>query len=129
MPSTHACAAPRDPAQRGLSLIEVMIALVLLGMAITLLATALARSMASVVESRLDLLAATAQRSRIEALRALPADRCTAPLAGASMPGPGLAERWAARQSGTSLEVVDSLVRVPDGPRPARTLSARLPCR
>lgn len=105
-----------------------MIALVLVGMATTMLATTLARSMAVVADSRLDLIAAAAQRSRIESLRALPGDRCSAPLAGTSTPAAGLVEHWAARQSGATFELTDSVLRATDQPGAPRIVSAQLPC-
>ncbi|HKV73644.1 MAG TPA: prepilin-type N-terminal cleavage/methylation domain-containing protein [Gemmatimonadales bacterium] len=113
---------------RGLSLVEVMVAVVLLGIGTTLLATALARAMASVAGSRLDVVAATLQQSRIEQLRALSGDRCATPLGGVTEAAAGLTERWGAHAVGTSLEIVDTLVRSGAATVPLRTLLVRLPC-
>ena len=54
-------ASPRagSASRRGLTLIEVLIALCLLGITTTLVGSALARSVSAVRDSRLDLLAAT----------------------------------------------------------------------
>jgi prepilin-type N-terminal cleavage/methylation domain-containing protein len=121
-------ASARRQNQRGLSLIEVLVALVLLGIATTLLASALARSVASVAESRLDLVAAAAQLSRLETLRSLTADSCPSTAGGSAPPVPGLVERWTARRSGAVLDVVDSVLRDPVRPGPTRVLAARLAC-
>lgn len=119
----------RGPLTRtGLSLVEVLVAIVLLGIATTLLASALARSVASVSESRLDLIAAVAQQERLETLRSLAVDSCPASSGGNAVPALGLVEHWSARRTGVMLDVVDSLVRDPAGPGPARVLAARLTC-
>ncbi len=105
-----------------------MVAVVLLGIGTTLLATALARAMASVAGSRLDVVAATLQQSRIEQLRALSGDRCATPLGGVTEAAAGLTERWGAHAVGTSFEIVDTLVRSGAATVPLRTLLVRLPC-
>jgi prepilin-type N-terminal cleavage/methylation domain-containing protein len=120
--------ACRRQDQHGLSLIEVLVALVLLGIATTLLASALARSVTSVAESRLDLVAAETQLNRLETLRSLTADSCPATASGNTLPVAGLVERWSARRSGAALDVVDSVLRDPGRPGPTRVLAARLAC-
>jgi prepilin-type N-terminal cleavage/methylation domain-containing protein len=124
-PLASACRC-RD--QRGLSLIEVLVALVLLGIATTLLASALARSVAAVAESRLDLVAAAVQQRRLETLRSLTADSCLSSASGNTLPATGLVERWSARRNGATLDFVDSVLRDPARSGPTRVLTARLAC-
>lgn len=118
----------RLAARHGLTLIEVLIALCLLGIATTMVGSALARSVAAVRDSRLDLLAATSQLNRLESLRASNADTCAASSSGTSTTGDQLLEHWRAVRTGSDLLVVDSILPGAASRIPLRVLTTTLRC-
>jgi len=118
----------RPASRRGLTLVEVLIALCLLGIATTLVASALARSVTAVKDSRLDLLGATSQLNRLESIRVAAADSCPASSSGTSAAGDQLLERWRAVRSGSSLLIVDSIVPGAAVRHQPRVLSASVSC-
>jgi type II secretory pathway pseudopilin PulG len=111
-----------------LTLVEVLIALCLLGVATTLVGSALARSVSAVRDSRLDLLAATSQLNRLESLRVSTADSCPASLSGASIVAGQLLEHWRAIRTGPGLLVVDSILPGAGSRHPLRALTATVRC-
>ena len=113
---------------RGLTLVEVLVALCLLGITTTMLGTALARSVSAVSDSRLDLEAAAAELNRVESLRVSAADSCPAPGSGSGRPMPGLSERWHTVRLPAALDLVDSVVPNDPARHPLRVLSVRLTC-
>ncbi|MEO8030617.1 MAG: prepilin-type N-terminal cleavage/methylation domain-containing protein [Gemmatimonadota bacterium] len=120
--------APNHRNRRGLTLVEVLIAIIILGIATTMLGSTLARSVSAVADSRLDLLAATTQVNRLESLRVAAVDSCPPNSVGSSVPGSGLSEHWSAVRSGVGVELTDSLGRNPARPGPDRVLTAQVGC-
>lgn len=121
---------PIDPLRdrRGLSLVEVLIALVLLGVAATMLGTAMAGSVRSVAESRRDLAAATTQLDRLEALRAATVDSCPGPASGSTRLTNEISEYWILSRAGARLTLVDSIAWSAALAHAPRVLTAQVRC-
>jgi len=111
------------------TLVEVMVALVILGLGITFLAGVAAHSARFIHRGRKDLAAATALTDRLERLRAsILASGCGPAAAGTtSLPG-GRREVWAVVPRAGSTMLVDSII--PSGPDSgaATVLGTKVPC-
>ncbi len=128
MPQRPQLSAPNHRDRRGLTLVEVLIAIIILGIATTMLGSTMARSVSVVADSRLDLLAAATQVNRLESFRVTAVDSCPPSAVGSSSPAAGLSEHWSVIRSATGLELTDSLGRNAGRPGPGRVLTARVSC-
>jgi Tfp pilus assembly protein PilV len=115
---------PRLRARRGGTLIELLVALLLLDMALLSLAAISALAARRIGEAGRLSRSVAAATNRLERLMAGP---CPAMTAGSSAPEPGVSESWDVREVPGGAEVSDS---VDIRPRPATqvVLRVRIPC-
>ena len=113
----------------GFTLVEMMVALVVLGLGITLLAGVAARSTRLIHRGRKDLAAAVTMTDRLERLRAsvLAAGCGTAAGGTAVLPG-GRREVWAVFRQAGSARLVDSIVPSGADSDAAAVLGTTVPC-
>jgi prepilin-type N-terminal cleavage/methylation domain-containing protein len=125
--STPAASPGRAPT--GFTLVEVIVALVVLGLGITLLAGVTVRSARLIHRGRMDFAAAAALADRLERLRAsVLAVGCGAPAAGtAALPG-GRREVWVVAPRVGSALLVDSIVSSGADSSAAVVLGTTVPC-
>ncbi len=116
-------------ARTGFTLVEVMVALVVLGLGITLLAGVAAHSARLIHRGRKDLAAAAVLTDRLERLRgSVLAAGCGATEAGTTaLPG-GRREVWAVALRAGSAVLVDSIVPVGADSGAATVLGTTVPC-
>ena len=115
---------PRRRARHGVSLLEVLVAIVVLGVALLGLARAGGDALGGVVDARARGLAARAAARRIELLRAA---GCAA-TAGAATQGRGVAEWWSARADAGWVALRDSVEYRARGRHRAVVVTDRAPC-
>lgn len=122
-------AAWSNRARSGFTLVEVMVALVVLGLGLTLLAGVAARSARLIQRSRRDFAAAAVLTDRLERLRAsVVAVGCGTVAAGsAALPG-GRREVWAVAPRAGSAVLVDSIIPPGADSGPAAVLGTTVPC-
>lgn len=118
------------PPHSGFTLVEIMVALVVLGLGITLLAGVTARSARLIHRGRKDFAAAAALTDRLERLRAsVLVAGCGPPVAGtAALPG-GRREVWAVAPRGGAALLVDSIIPAEVDSGAAAVLGTTVPCR
>jgi hypothetical protein len=111
--------------RRGGTLVELLVALLLLDMALLSLATAGAATAKRIGDAGRRSRAAIAAANRVERLSAVP---CSAATGGAAQLEPGVMEIWSATRVGGNIELSDS-VAIAMRPNERIVVRRRVPCR
>jgi Tfp pilus assembly protein PilV len=110
--------------RRGGSLIELLVALILLDLALLSLATVGAVTAKRLGDAGRRSRAARAATNRVERLAALP---CSAAAGGSATVERGMTESWIVQRVGQSMEVSDS-IQIPSRPPERVVVRRRFPC-
>jgi hypothetical protein len=110
--------------RRGSTLVELLVALLLLDLGLVMLGGMSAVAVRRIADANRNARATVAARTRIERLMAQP---CGASSSGSLVMSAGVEERWSSQSAKGSRHMSDS-IRVRNGRPPEVALDVRLPC-